>query len=135
MRSKVLLAATVALFLGGQAQAGDWGTTYGTMTLPDTPRAGSVRAPYSSDSGRLIGQMKIPKCMGCGVLVSGVWVEGSSAQRCGSAEDGSFYWGSADLEFNADYTSFVGSWNYCGAGAARSWTGKLGVSKGPAQNR
>ena len=135
MRSKVLLAVTVALFVGGQAQAGDWGTTYGTMTLPDTPRAGSVRAPYSSDSGRLIGQMKIPKCMGCGVLVSGVWVEASSAQRCGSAEDGSFYWGSADLEFNADYTSFVGSWNYCSAGAARSWTGKLGVSKGPAQNR
>jgi len=135
MRRKAVLAVTATLFFGGQVYAGDWGTTYGTMALPDTPKAGSVRAPYSSDSGRLIGHMKLPKCLDCGVVLSGVWVEGSSAKRCDSAEDGSFYWGSADLEFNADYTSFAGSWNYCGAGAGRSWSGKLGVSKGPAQNR
>jgi hypothetical protein len=111
----------------GFAHAESWGTSFGDMELPDSPRAGPLRAPYSSDQGRIIGRMDIPKCMGCGPVVTGVWVEQGSSKKCESPQDGSHYWGNVELEFTGPYDSFTGKWDYCGDGSNRSWTGKLGA--------
>lgn len=133
---KFLTLATVS-FLGaiGAANAGEWGTSYGAMTLPDEPTPGAVRAPYSVDQGRVIGRIAKAKCPDCGVGLSGVWVEAGSNEACSTEKDGSVHWGDVHLEFNAAYTAFTGSWNYCGAGGSHPWTGKLGATKSGGQNR
>lgn len=129
------LVSLMALGWSGAALAGEWGTNCGTLSLPDDPVGASIHAPYSMDNGRIIGRMNKPKCPDCGVTIDGVWVEDGSAKTCESSKDGSAHWGGVHLEFNADYTSFKGSWNYCGQGAGSPWTGKLGVSKGGGVNK
>ncbi len=111
------------------AGAAEWTTTYGVMTLPDAPRPGALRAPYSGDNGRVIGEMLIPKCIGCGPLVEGVWVETGSAAACETMQDGSRHWGDVELKFNAEYTEFTGTWDYCGKGSTRPWSGKIGITR------
>ncbi len=135
MRSLLLpLSLTVLAFAAAPASAAQWSTTYGTMTLPTLPRPGAVRAPYTDDNGRIIGQMAIPKCFGCGPELNGVWVENSSSHKCDSTRDGSFYWGNVELRFNGTYTSFSGHWDYCGSGGTRAWTGKIGSSRMPQES-
>ncbi len=94
---------------------GSWTTTYGTMTFPEI-RSGTLRAPYTNEKGVIIGTLN-------GQILSGIWVEPSSAQKCTSERDGSFYWGVVNFEFNANNTRFSGSWDYCGTSSTRAWTG------------
>lgn len=143
MKKRLLLAAAFVLLLetafgiglAPPAFAGEWSTSYGSMSLPDQPRPGALRAPYSHDNGRIVGEMLIPKCLDtCGPQVRGVWVEADSAHECSSAKDGSYYWGNVELDFNVQYTSFSGHWDYCGeGGGGGSWQGGLGTSRMPQQ--
>jgi len=127
MRSALLpLLAVAALLFASPVLAGEWGTSYGTMTLPDEPAAGPVRAPYSQDEGRVIGDLLQPKCMDCGWLLEGYWVERGSAQECSSSVDGSRHWGRVAFEFSPAYDAFIGTWDYCGAGETRAWKGQVG---------
>lgn len=127
------LALVTALAVGLQlpatvaGHAANWSTNYGTMSLPEAPRSGPVRAPYSEDNGRIVGTMWIPKCPGCGPLIEGVWIENSSGETCSTKQEGSAHWGKVTLTFAGPYSSFTGTWDYCGSGATRSWTGKLGT--------
>ena len=129
LTTAILPCAAAILMAAAPAMAGDWTTTYGVMQLPDTPRPGALRAPYSMDEGRIVGEMRIPKCFGCGPEIVGVWVERGSAHECASAKDGSKFWGNVTLTFKPGYGSFSGQWDYCGTGSTRSWTGTAG---GPA---
>ena len=129
---KRMLATLIALGLASTAQAGDWTTTYGTMTLPDTPGDLRIFADYSVDSGRIIGRMEID---GGEPVIMGAWVEGSSGAPCPTSMDGSQAWGTVRLEFNADYTAFNGNWGYCDGPMNKSWTGTLGASRGAFQDR
>ncbi len=131
MSKRTILATAFVLTLAMPAAAGQWSTSYGAMSLPDQPHGGAIRAPYNDDDGRIIGEMQIPKCIGCGPIVTGIWVETSSGQRCDTARDGSNYWGGVKLEFNGDYTAFTGSWNYCGSGGGSAWKGQQGATRLP----
>ena len=133
--SNAALFAAAMLFTAGNANAAEWGTTYGQMTLPDELAPGPVRAPYSEDGGRLIGRFSAMKCNDCGIALTGIWVENGSDETCDSVKDGSAHWGAATLEFNDAHTSFTGTWNYCGKGASHAWTGKLGAMKRGASSR
>lgn len=121
----ILMSALAAPTVHGA----EWSTTYGRMNLPDSPVSGDVRADYSSDEGRIIGRVLRPKCMGCGVMLEGIWVEAGSAQECDSPRDGSNHWGNVTLEFNPEYTAFDGAWDYCGSGGTRSWRGAIGSTR------
>lgn len=129
MKSVTIIALALLAGLTGAASAAEWTTTYGTMQLPDAPRYGAVRAPYASDEGRIVGTMQIPKCLGCGPEIVGVWVERGSARTCESPRDGSLHWGNVTLTFNPEYTAFEGAWDYCGDGATNGWRGTLGASR------
>ncbi|MFZ1679593.1 MAG: hypothetical protein WAT70_01130 [Rhizobiaceae bacterium] len=132
MRAKTVLALATALALMNVAsvQAGQWGTSEGTMTLPDEPMTGAIRAPYTQDDGRIVGRMNKLKTGDYSVGISGVWIESQSAKACATKKEGSPYWGNVTLQFNAAYDAFTGRWDYCGEGGGGSWTGKLGASKG-----
>jgi hypothetical protein len=131
MHKRILLVTAFAFGMAAPALAGGWSTTYGDMSLPDQPQSGALRAPYTDDNGRIVGEMRIPKCIGCGPVVTGIWVENASGQRCDTARDGSNYWGGVEFEFNGDYTSFTGHWNYCGSGGGSPWKGRIGGSRLP----
>ena len=123
----VLLSALCAAAFVQPAAAAEWSTSYGRMELPDDPEPGSLRAEYSSDEGRIIGTLRQPKCLGCGLEFDGIWVEAGSARECAREQDGSLYWGAATFEFDAGFTSFGGKWNYCGEGETYDWRGQLGT--------
>ncbi|HUS96992.1 MAG TPA: hypothetical protein VMX97_09660 [Hyphomicrobiaceae bacterium] len=120
------LVGLMCVLCSGPAMAGQWSTSYGSMTLPDAATSTELRAPYADDNGRIIGRMLQPKCPNCGVIVTGVWVETGSAKTCDSIKDGSRHWGNVDFKFNPEYTAFQGTWDYCGQGGKKSWTGKFG---------
>jgi hypothetical protein len=129
MRPAAILIAAVLAAAAVPASAADWTTSYGLMTLPDTAAAGPVRAPYTDDDGRVIGRFVAPKCIDCGAVLEGVWVETDSGRRCDTVQDGSEHWGRVTFEFDPAYTSFSGSWDYCGAGSGSSWRGEIGVTR------
>ena len=54
----------------------------------------------------------------------GYWVESSAPQRCDTKKDGSHYWGMVLFEFNETYNEFKGTWDFCGEGKKREWTGE-----------
>ena len=126
-----LINAAILMAVAAPGSAAEWTTSYGQMTLPDAPSGGPVRANYTDDSGRIIGQLLVPKCMDCGVVLRGIWVEAGSAERCTTEEDGSHHWGNVELTFNPSYTSFEGGWDYCGGGSTRSWRGQIGITRIP----
>lgn len=126
-----IATALMMLLAAPAAHAAQWSTSYGRMNLPDSPVAGEIRADYSSDEGRIIGRILIPKCPDCGVMLEGVWVEAGSAKECDSPNDGSNHWGGVRLEFDPDYTAFAGEWDYCGSGRTYSWRGVLGSTRMP----
>lgn len=131
MKHKALragLALTLAALVSSGAVAGQWSTSYGALTLPDQP-SGNVRAPYTDDSGRVIGRFLQPKCMGCGVVLTGIWVEAGSAKTCPTKEDGSSHWGTVQFEFNPEFTSFTGRWGYCDEPFGHDWSGRLGATR------
>lgn len=129
LRSTIFIAAFAA---ATGACAGQWGTTCGTMSLPDEPADTAIHSAYSVDQGRVIGQMRVS---GGKAVISGIWVEADSGKTCDSEEDGSLHWGRVTLRFNADYTSFSGSWTYCDGNSGGSWNGTLGASKGHGVNK
>ena len=110
------------------AVAGQWGTSYGNMTLPDHPANVAVYASYTDDGGRIIGHMSLAKGE-ASAIISGVWVENNSDQACDSLKDGSAHWGNVNLVFDESYTHFSGTWNYCGSGSGHSWNGQVGESR------
>lgn len=128
-KASAVLAALGAMALLQPAAAAEWSTSYGRMTLPDNPQPGPLRADYSSDAGRIIGTLLQPKCLGCGLVFEGIWVEAGSAQECASEQDGSRHWGSVSFEFNPEFTAFGGKWDYCGAGGTYNWRGSTGVDR------
>ena len=122
-----LILAIPAAALAQPAAAAEWSTSYGRMELPDVPEPGPLRAEYSSDEGRIIGTLRQPKCLGCGLEFDGIWVEAGAAQAGAREQDGSLYWGAVGLQFDAGFTSFAGKWNYCGEGKTYDWRGQLGT--------
>jgi hypothetical protein len=117
----------LALGCAVPAQAGEWSTSFGTMTLPDTSGELRIFAPYDYDNGRIIGQMQLGAA---GPVIFGTWVESNSAVTCDESFDGSMHWGAVQLNFDADFTAFSGEWDYCGSGdPAGAWEGKLGISR------
>lgn len=120
-----LLSVLCAAFVQ-PAAAAEWSTSYGRMELPDDPQPGELRAEYSSDEGRVIGTLGQPKCLGCGLEFDGIWVEAGSARECAREQDGSLYWGLVNLEFDPEFTSFNGKWDYCGDGGTYDWRGQAG---------
>ena len=114
----ILIAGLLALPAG----AGEWSTTYGTMTFPDQPVAGPVFSRYQADEGRIIGQMELGAA---GPLVMGTWVEASSGVTCDTPVDGSLHWGEVEFWFDPAYTRFTGAWYYCGQATPHDWSGTL----------
>jgi hypothetical protein len=131
----VAAAAAMALGFSTLALAGEWTTTYGIMQLPDKPMTGNIQTSYSQDNGKLIGEMAIPKCAGCGPEIKGIWTENSSSQACSTQKYGSSHWGKVTLNFTGPYSSFSGKWDYCGEGNTRSWNGSLGRKRSTFQDR
>jgi hypothetical protein len=89
-----------------------WQSDYGEITF------GMTSSTYTNDSGRMFYEIN-------GNVLSGFWVEGSSAQGCGSEMDGSVYWGRIEFTFNDDFTEFTGLWSYCDAEPTQSWNGRF----------
>jgi len=117
-----ILASSVGILLPwthaeGTSIGGVWKTTYSEMTFPDVT-SGSMRAPYKSDGGRILGTI-------AGHVLTGHWVEIGSASKCKSQKDGSYYWGKVEYTFSADFTQFDGAWGYCDAAPDMKWTGTL----------
>lgn len=105
-------------FTGGGSLAspeGTWTTSYGTMTFAPVAQ-GQTSATYD-DGSRIRGTL-------AGRVLEGYWVQESSARRCETPYDGSFYWGRLRFEFSADWRSFSGTWSYCGDQPTSSgWSG------------
>jgi len=54
----------------------------------------------------------------------GYWVEDSGSTPCANGlKDGSRHWGKIMFQFNDNYTSFEGKWDYCGQGKKSYWNG------------
>lgn len=123
---KRMITICAAVGLATAAGAGEWSTSYNTMTLPDQPGDLRIFAPYDYDSGRIIGQMRMTAS---GPVITGSWVEAGSGVTCNTAVDGSNHWGAVTLRFNPEYTSFTGSWDYCGESGGGNWVGEIGAGK------
>ncbi len=93
--------------------AGTYSTTYGTMTL--TRSGNRVTGSYDGQDGLIRGRI-----LG-NVLLEGVWVEPSAAYACGTAQEGSIYWGNIQFVFSA--SGFSGHWDYCGEIGGGRWNG------------
>lgn len=81
--------------------SGIWATTYGDMQF-----YGNGTGEYTSDSGKLQFSLS-------GSVMTGIWIEPSSAQECDSDRGGSNYWGKFEFIFDDIFSSFLGSWGYC----------------------
>ncbi len=108
-----------SLVLGGAVSAADiagvWSSSEGAITFPGG--AGEeIRAPYAQDDGRIIGVLR-------GRVLSGIWVESSSASECGDQRDGSHAWGRLRFEFDESLASFEGAWSYCDVEPHLGWSG------------
>lgn len=98
--------------------AGNWSTSFGTATFPDVS-SGNLRASYSNrpnDNGRIIGTLNDN-------VLAGIWVEDDTAKRCETTRDGSFNWGAVNFVFNADFSTFSGTWGVCEASPSSGWAG------------
>jgi hypothetical protein len=91
---------------------GVWQSDYGEITF------GLTSSTYTNDSGRMFYEIN-------GNVLSGFWVEGSSAQGCASEMDGSVYWGRIEFTFNDEFTEFTGLWSYCDAEPTAAWNGRF----------
>jgi hypothetical protein len=103
----------IETFLAGlnSPYGGEWSTSYGQMIFhPDGTGV------YYSDNGRLLYTLDQN-------ILTGYWVENSSAARCEFERDGSFYWGRIHFEFSDDFTSFEGLWAYCENEPDQGWDG------------
>ena len=54
----------------------------------------------------------------------GYWTEESGRHRCATKQDGSEHWGVIQLQFDATYDHFEGTWDFCGEGDKWEWKGK-----------
>jgi hypothetical protein len=99
--------------------SGRYSSTSGGMTF-SCSASGSCTANYlgtgDGQPAKVVGRIS-----SSGVL-TGTWVEVHSASRCSTAKFGSPYWGVVRFAFNADRTSWSGSWGYCGPGSS-NWSG------------
>ena len=77
----------------------------------------AVTGTYTTSNGRIFnGTLS-------GRTLTGFWVQDSSAVYCGSAKDGSNFWGHIEFEFNEDFTSFTGEYQWCDADQNQFWDG------------
>lgn len=107
------------------AWQGTWKTSYGEMRLRESnPYVGSPEAvtkvdgTYDTDSGKIDAVIY-------DTGLTGYWIETSSAQKCDTQRQGSFYWGR--IEFNKEIPNpdaFTGKWSYCNDNPTRKWSGK-----------
>ncbi len=82
----------------------------------------NARAEYpSNDNGRLVGEFD--KNLR---TFSGYWIEDKADRGCGTALEGSIYWGRIEIKFERDFSQFNGNWSYCDEplDPNRTWTGK-----------
>ena len=54
----------------------------------------------------------------------GYWTEEGGRHRCTTKQDGSEHWGVIQLQFDATYDHFEGTWDFCGEGDKWEWKGK-----------
>lgn len=74
----------------------------------------------------LAGEQLLLAFVDDGLVLRGRWGETSSAAPCGSSgPSGTEYWGEIEFTFSADFSSFTGTWNYCGNATGGSWSGDL----------
>ncbi len=105
---------------------GDWKTrihwdrskvSSARMTINDDLR-GSYRASFVD------GQLVFDSVDGNGKW-QGYWVEDGGAEKpCQTKKDGSRYWGNMIVQFSEDFSSFTGTWDYCGKGETYRWNGR-----------
>jgi len=77
----------------------------------------TVTGTYTTDNG-VVFEATIS-----GGILTGFWVEDSSAVDCGSAKDGRNFWGRISFEFDEDFTSFKGKWRWCNQDPTENWNG------------
>lgn len=92
----------------------DWGdltiTEWGQRTFA---------ARYTHEDGGVITASRADK------QIDGYWTQSTSAQRCDSQKDGSYYYGRMTFSFDPSMESFAGQWGYCGEVPDKSWNGNL----------
>jgi hypothetical protein len=97
------------------AVAGKWKTSEGDLTLNQS--GNKVSGTYTNDDGEIVGEMD-------GNVLEGYWIENASNERCATAKNGRYHWGS--IRWTFDGNKFAGVWSYCEKPLANSGTGWSG---------
>lgn len=92
----------------------DWGQ----LTVTEWG-ANSFAARYTHEGG---GQIKARRD---GMKIDGTWSQPTSAERCDSKRDGSYYHGRMTFTFDAALDAFAGQWGYCDGAPDQTWNGNL----------
>jgi hypothetical protein len=90
---------------------GVFSTNYGDVSFTS---ATSGRLGTYTSGGRFVGYIRANQ-------LNGHWVKDTSARRCQTERDGSFYWGRVVFTVTGD--RLEGRWGYCNDEPARMWTG------------
>ena len=104
-----------------QRISGAWEATYGRIALSVLPDGG-IAGHYPERNGRMFATL-------AGDILSGYWVEDSSAQRCATLIDNSPYWGRFTFRFLPGYREFSGKWGYCDSAPSNDWNGTKSDTK------
>jgi hypothetical protein len=97
---------------------GEWQTTWNNRKVK-LAIIDDTRVEYAHRNGRIIFYSIDKRGKW-----EGYWVEDRGISGCGSfLKDGSSHWGKVTFQFNEDYTSFRGEWDYCGIGFKTPWHG------------
>lgn len=94
---------------------GVFDSTYGDLDFGDGTGG---RAPYEGGESVILYALD-------GHTMTGRWVEPASRVTCDVSVAGSEHWGSIEFEFDDDFTSFEGTWDYCGGDDEGAWNGTL----------
>jgi hypothetical protein len=96
------------------------GDNWGDIFFYTRPKADGLIATYTEDNGRVYGTLE-------GRRLVGIWVEDAAAEKCDDLSptpDPRRYWGHVVVQFNEEFTEFVGEWGYCDGATDREWVGK-----------
>ncbi|NLC70872.1 MAG: hypothetical protein GX751_05875, partial [Desulfuromonadaceae bacterium] len=102
---------------------GVWRTTKGDLDL--RLQDSSTTGTYAREGGTLAGELK-------GDTLAGYWTENTSAHRCSSPKNGSYYWGRFRFRFTNN-DRFEGVWGHCENPSEAPWDGEKILPQGPKQ--
>lgn len=93
--------------------SGTWSSTEGDMVLRQN--GASVTGTYARSGGRIEGTLQ-------GGELVGYWMQDSSASRCPTPRNGTYFWGRIRWRLTGG-TRMDGLWSYCDGEPGSSWTG------------